>query len=155
MTVRSGRQKPGQPKNDEYYTPKFIFDGLGLLFDLDVAAPLIQTNVPALQKYTIVEDGLSQPWNGLIWMNPPFSKANPWADRFMEHRNGIALLPATQGKWFERIWQDADAFLLLSRLKFDRPDNLRRDVFMPTFLIAYGDVSVEALSKSNLGKARQ
>jgi hypothetical protein len=149
------RQKKGNPKNDEYYTPKFIFDALGLTFDLDVAAPEIKTNVPARAKFTAGIDGLSQPWTGLVWMNPPFSKTEPWADRFMEHGNGIALLPTSKAKWYGRIWSSVDGLVLLpSRFKFDRLDGVRSDIYMPTVLAAMGDVSYQALLCSNLGRVR-
>lgn len=150
------RQRVGNPKNDEYYTPKFIFDGLGLLFDLDVAAPEIDTHVPAIKKYTQKDDGLQQPWNGLIWMNPPFSKTEPWADRFMQHGNGIALLPTSKAKWYSRIWHTVDGIVLLpSRFKFERLDGIRSDIYMPTVLVAMGEISYQALIESNLGRVRK
>jgi hypothetical protein len=95
---------------DECYTPKWIFDKLGLLFDLDVASsnhPLIE--VPAKQRYTIEDDALSKPWFGRVWMNPPFTKVTPWVDKFLEHGNGLCLVPtSSNGKWGNKLW-DSDA----------------------------------------------
>ena len=34
-----------RPKNDECYTPQWVFDAMGLRFDLDVAAPIDRTRV--------------------------------------------------------------------------------------------------------------
>lgn len=149
------RQKSGNPKNDEFYTPAFIFKALGLTFDLDVAAPEIETNVPASQKYTLNIDGLSQEWFGLVWMNPPFSKTEPWADRFLAHGNGVALLPTSKAKWFGRIWAQGDGVLLLPpRFKFDRLDGLRSDIYMPTVLVSMGSLATKALRRSGLGRMR-
>jgi len=48
--------------SDDWYTPAWIFDGLGLTFDLDVASPDGGAeNVPALKWYTVGDDGLGQP----------------------------------------------------------------------------------------------
>ena len=95
---------------DECYTPKWIFDKLGLVFDLDVASsnhPLIE--VPAKQRYTIKDDALSKPWFGRVWMNPPFTKVTPWVDKFLEHGNGLCLVPtSSNGKWGNKLW-DSDA----------------------------------------------
>jgi hypothetical protein len=58
--------------SDDYYTPPWIFETLGLTFDLDVASPPGGIDwIPARRYFTIADDGLSQPWQGFVWMNPP------------------------------------------------------------------------------------
>src|SRR5690606_35780948 len=53
------------PASDDYYTPAWLFDALGLTFDLDVASPPGGVEwVPAARFYTVEDDGLSQPWTG-------------------------------------------------------------------------------------------
>ena len=135
------------PKNDECYTPKWIFDQLGLVFDLDVAHPIdYQTYVPAKVKYTIKDDGLSKEWFGNVWMNPPYSKPSPWVNKFIEHKRGIAMLPLSQSYWSKEIWNAADAITLTERQpKFLRPDGSEQGVRFPTFLFALGEENVEAL----------
>ena len=83
--------------NDDWYTPPWVFDAAGIVFDLDVAAPVdpSRRTCPARSYLTPVEDGLAQPWQGVVWMNPPFSGSRPWVERFAEHRSGLALLPAS------------------------------------------------------------
>lgn len=149
------RTKAGNPKNDEFYTPKYIFDRIGIPFDLDVAAPIGGTHVPADRYYTQQDDGLAQEWAGLIWMNPPFSAPTLWVDKFITHANGIALLPTSKAKWFKRIWEEADCILMVaSNFKFDRPDDQRSDIFMPTVLVGMGVKSCDALRASGLGRVR-
>lgn len=149
------RTKTGNPKNDEFYTPKYIFDHIGISFDLDVAAPIGGASVPADRYYTAADDGLIQPWAGLVWMNPPFSSPTPWVNKFIEHGNGIALLPTSKAKWFKMIWEQSDAILMVeSNFKFDRPDEQRADIFMPTVLISMGQKSTDALKASGLGRVR-
>ena len=67
--------------NDECYTPKWIFDTLGLTFDVDVCAPAGGIHyIPAVTHYSMIDDGLSKEWVGRVWMNPPYSKPKEWVD---------------------------------------------------------------------------
>jgi hypothetical protein len=64
--------------SDDCYTPRWVFDAMRLSFDLDVAAPVGgPRHVPAMRYYTPDDDGLSQPWDGLVWCNPPYSHFRP------------------------------------------------------------------------------
>ncbi len=49
------------------------------MFDLDVAA--CEESHHADVFYTVESDGLSQPWFGRCWCNPPYSNIAPWVDR--------------------------------------------------------------------------
>ena len=141
---------------DEHFTPKWLFDALGLEFDLDVSSPIdIKTHVPAKNRYTIIDNGLEQPWFGNVWCNPPYSKPTPWVDKFIEHGCGLALLPMTRGKWWFRLWNQVDAIMPVAYdLKFELPDGKKRPITFNPVLFAFGDVNVQALKKSNLHKIR-
>ena len=143
-------------KSDEWYTPKYVFDALGCTFDLDVANGAVSgANVPCLER--IGADSLMAPWQGLVWMNPPFGGRNgivPWLDKFFAHGNGIALTPdRTSTDW----WQDAalrsDAILFFrAKVKFERPDgSIGASPSTGTTLFACGPVAVTALVRSRLG----
>lgn len=78
---------------DDWYTPAWIFDGLGLRFHLDVASPDEPlTWIPTDARFTVADDGLTQAWHGLVWCNPPYSEPLPWCRRWAEHANGLILL---------------------------------------------------------------
>jgi hypothetical protein len=139
--------------SDDYYTPKWIFDAMGLKFDLDVCAPPGGVSwIPAKRHYSMKDDGLAAPWRGRVWMNPPYSKPTPWVDRFIEHGHGVALVPFTRGMWMSRIW-DSDAGLVRMpyNLKFHRNDKMLSIVWA-TVLVALGDECVEAIAR--VGKVR-
>ena len=56
----------GGSKNDEMYTPEWIFEKLGLTFDVDVCAP--ENGIPwlpASKHYSIKDDGLAQEFTWL------------------------------------------------------------------------------------------
>lgn len=78
--------------SDDWYTPPWIFDGLGLRFDLDVAHPDAPSSVPADRFFTVADDGLSQEWTGLVWCNPPYSVPTQWCDRWAHHEGGGLIL---------------------------------------------------------------
>jgi len=138
--------------SDDYYTPKWIFDTLGLHFDLDVASPPHATNVPCDRYYTQADDGLAQEWHGRVWMNPPFSKPRPWVERWLEHGNGIALLPmAKDTRWLTQIWNSDARIVMTPRIGFERLGRIT-EISFPTALWALGDDNIEALH--NFGRVR-
>jgi len=114
--------------SDEWYTPRAVFDALGCWFDLDVAgASQAPGHVPTNHSIILPRDGLAEPWNGFVWMNPPFGGRNgivPWLDRFFAHGNGIALTPdRTSAPWWQDAAHRADAILFTrGKPKFERPD---------------------------------
>jgi hypothetical protein len=140
--------------SDDYYTPKWIFDTLGLHFDLDVASPPHATNVPCDRYFTQADDGLSQDWHGRVWMNPPFSHSEKWVDRWIEHSNGIALLPLVKNTgWGTKLWNSNAAVHFPSfELKFEKDGKDNQRIWPPVWLWAKGDDNIEALH--NFGTVR-
>jgi hypothetical protein len=117
-------------QSDEWYTPPEIFKAIGLQFTLDVASPGrdVVPWVPA--KYCISENSLEENWFGRVWMNPPFGGRNaylPWAEKFVQHGNGIALAPdRTSAPWWQWLAHRVDGiFFLAPKVKFIRPDGTR------------------------------
>lgn len=141
--------------SDEWYTPKYIFDALGCRFDLDVASPPRQTHVPCSARLT--SQALEADWHGFVWMNPPFGGRNglvPWLDKFVEHGNGIALVPdRTSAPWFQDLANKADRILFVGpKVKFERPDGtLGKSPSTGTALAAVGINGIVALE--NAGRA--
>jgi phage N-6-adenine-methyltransferase len=80
---------------EAWFTPAWVFKGLGLTFDLDVAAPPGGVPwIPARRYFTEADDGLAQPWEGVVWCNPPYSAPTPWCKRFAEHDEMALLIRA-------------------------------------------------------------
>lgn len=112
---------------DEWYTPQSVFDALGTSFDLDPCSQESCSWVPARRRYTVRDDGLAQPWDGFVWMNPPYGGRNgvvPWLERFIAHGNGIAIVRAyTSAGWFHEWATRADLWLFpKGKTKFVRAD---------------------------------
>ncbi|PYD63530.1 adenine methyltransferase [Gluconacetobacter entanii] len=147
---------PGQ--SDEWFTPPEIFEALGVTFDLDVAQPETGRaflSVPCRRFLTVSDNGLTAPWDGFVWMNPPFGGRNgvvPWLRRFMDHANGIACVNAlTSSGWFHDFAPHADALLFpRGKTKFLRPDGTRgNSPGNGVVLIGAGMQAVEALADAH------
>lgn len=107
--------EPSIGKSDDWYTPPEFFDALGLRYALDPCSPGPGHWVPADKIYTKSDDGLSQPWHGLVFMNPPFGARNehvPWLLKFFDHGNGIAVARAyTSSDWWHAHMPRAQTIL--------------------------------------------
>ncbi|MDB5716493.1 MAG: hypothetical protein JWO15_3890 [Sphingomonadales bacterium] len=135
-------------ETDERYTPRWVFDALGEKFDLDPASPpLGVSQVPTAAVWTKDDDGLTQPWHGFVWCNPPFSIATPWADRFMEHGCGLWLGPIANAAWHDRMTRASDAMILLRDFAFIGRNHAMKRSSMPLSMHAFGDRATVALRR--------
>jgi DNA N-6-adenine-methyltransferase (Dam) len=137
----------------DWYTPPWIFEEMGLSFDLDPCSPKGGVHwIPKKKYYTIEDDGLTQPWDGLVWCNPPYGKYTAaWLKRMNQHRNGMSLVFArTDCAWFHDSVAHSDAILFLrGRVKF--VDGLGKTggsgAGSGSMLIAWGDECKNTLIK--------
>lgn len=144
---------------DEWLTPPEIVEAVGT-FDLDPCSPINRPWPTAARHLTIEEDGLAQPWEGLVWMNPPYGRATgEWLRKLADHPDGgIALIFArTETSFFcEQVWGRADALLFIAgRLHFHHVDGSRASANAggPSALVAFGPTAVGRLHRSGIGGA--
>jgi hypothetical protein len=128
--------------SDDCYTPRWVFDAMGLQFDLDVAAPVGGPwHVPCARYYTAADDGLAQPWDGLVWCNPPYSRFMVWAERWTNARGALMGLVQPLNHYLATVFDFADVVTFM-HCEFARPDGtsvrLRQSVF-----VAFRDVGTE------------
>jgi hypothetical protein len=141
-------------KSVEWYTPAWVFDSLGIEFDLDPSSPHdIETVVPAKTKYNVFDNGLNKPWFGRVWLNPPYGKETPfWMRRMISHKNGIALVfSRTDTNWCQEAMRSADAMLFISgRIEFvpGRENQHKKSrCGAGTVMFAWGTDCTQALEK--------
>lgn len=139
-------------KSQIHLTPKWIINALGP-FDLDPCAATERPWDCATVNYVEADDGLSMPWFGRVWLNPPFDRYQvaQWVQKLADHNDGIALLHArTETEWFKPIWRSADAILFMDqRIKFFRPDGTEQPANSgaPPVLAAFGEHNAAALKR--------
>lgn len=134
-----------------WLTPKELTDQLGP-FDLDPCAADPRPYDIAKKNYCEADDGLSQPWKGFVWCNPPYStETGKWLDRMAEHNNGIGLVFArTDTQAMQRALRSADAvFFIAKRISFlegTPPHKVgTKNSGAPSVLLAWGDKAVDRL----------
>lgn len=114
-------------KTDLYETPQDFFNQLDaeFYFDLDVCA--LPENAKCKRYYTPEMDGLSQPWEGVCWCNPPYGREiGAWVSKARLASDAgntvVMLLPArTDTEWFHKYIYKQDRVELRfvrRRLKF-------------------------------------
>ena len=142
-----------------WVSPRFVTDALGV-FDLDPCSfeghpwPVAADNWCLPQR-----DGMSEPWHGRVWLNPPYGQeCADWLRKLGDHGNGIALVFArTETAMFQKwVFPRASGILFLSgRLYFHFPDGTRAkaNAGAPSCLIAYGAANAEILRTCGLAGA--
>ena len=71
MTLTSGLKATG---NIVQETPQDFFDFLNGIFRFDLDVCALPENAKCERFYTPEDDGLSQPWDGGVWCNPPYGR---------------------------------------------------------------------------------
>jgi ParB family chromosome partitioning protein len=125
--------------NNEWHTPEDYIEAARAVMggiDLDPASnAAAQRTVRAAHYFTKADDGLTKPWRGKVWLNPPYSK--PLIADFVEklveeyqagHATSAILLThaSTDTGYFHLALKVARVFCLtLGRVRFITPDNAR------------------------------
>ena len=115
-------------KSAEHYTPDHVIELVRRFFpdgiDLDPCADPGK-RVPAHTHYCQADNGLSLPWSGHVYMNPPYGRQiGGWIRKAIDEvqsgraREIVALLPVrTDTKWFAML-RDFPVCLVRGRLTF-------------------------------------
>jgi len=153
-----GFEKPNKGKTDDWLTPFALLQRLGT-FDLDpCGCPGMPWPTASATYFLPEHDGLTEPWHGRVWCNPPYgSNVGDWARRMAEHQNGIMLIFARTdtATWQRDVFPFADATLLLDgRVHFYRVSGERgKSGTAPSALLAYGQTNVDALRNAGMAGA--
>lgn len=72
-------------KSVVWETPQDLFDKLNAEFHFDLDVCALPENAKCKRYYTPEDDGLSQPWNGVCWCNPPYGRTiGKWVQKAYE-----------------------------------------------------------------------
>lgn len=117
---------------NEWYTPKEYIDAaravLGVIQLDPASSKTANKTVKAKTYYTVQDNGLSKPWAGTVWMNPPYASelVAKFAAKLVEHVNELEVEEAivlvnnaTETAWFRALAGIASAIIFPnSRVKF-------------------------------------
>lgn len=115
---------------DLWSTPRDFFDRCAARFgpfDLDVCAS--DENAKCVRYFTAEQDGLSLPWNGVCWMNPPYGRSiGKWMQKAYESSldgaTVVCLVPArTDTAWWHDYAIKGEVEFIRGRLKFGGSTN--------------------------------
>ena len=123
--------------NNEWYTPHDYIVGarhfLGTV-DLDPASSEVANyEVGAGTYYTAEDDGLTKPWAGRVWMNPPYSSEliGKFVTKLCDHivagdvtAAAVLVNNATETAWFQELLRHAHHLCFPDRrIRFLNEDN--------------------------------
>lgn len=107
----------------EWYTPleyiEAARDVMGSINCDPASSTLAQKCVDATVYYTIQENGLTKPWRGTVWLNPPYAASviRPFVEKLIGHLDSGAVSQAimlthcnSDTRWYHDAWQHCAAF---------------------------------------------
>jgi phage N-6-adenine-methyltransferase len=134
--------------HQSWETPPELLDALYRVFnrfDLDPCAPRrTRPSVRARSHFTAEDDGLSLPWHGTVFLNPPYGRTlAAWVAKAHHEastgraRTVTALIPARPDTryWHEHIAGKATVYFLRGRLRFS---GSTQSAPFPSALIVWG-----------------
>ena len=160
--VTQGLQKGGSrptwwqsSEDDDWWTPQWLFDLLNIEFGFELDVCASPANHKCERYFSREQDGLSQEWIGVCWMNPPYGRTGggsiyDWIKKAYESARGgstiVCLVPArTDTAWWWDFCICGEVRFLKGRIKFENSDNSAPFpsaivVFRP--LVAHNDAKV-------------
>lgn len=144
LDVLHSTKGAGNEGADQWNTPDEIIEFVARVLggiDLDPCSDAGR-NVPAARHYTQSDDGLSKPWRGTVYVNPPYSEAKAWVDKLNEEiaasnvTGAVVLVPARPDtRWFDAL-RDYPVCFVRGRLRFK---GARDPAPFPSALFYLGD----------------
>ncbi len=108
--------------SDKWNTPKWIADMLGPFTTDPCSNPT--SHVVAEHRYSLEndQDGLTLPWFGSVFLNWPYSKPLPWAERVRDHLGPWCVLAKLDPscRWYARLMEVSPTVApFRKRIKFE------------------------------------
>lgn len=146
---------PKESVKNFFITPPEIVNALGIKFDLDPCASLVQPWDLASENITSKDDGLNTTWDGCVWCHPPHEmNISNWMKKNIRHKYSIAFFIANvHARSFQsHVLNKADGILFLRSRKrmFKEDGSLGATGYIePMVLASYGAKCTEALSEAH------
>ena len=134
--------------NDNLQTPKYIIDALGS-FDLDPCAGAFTDIGIKNISDQLGGCGLSEKWEGCVYVNPPFSQKEKWIQKMIDHGNGILLLPERgSAPWFGPLAKSCGCYFVMGKkINFIGGSSSNN---VGSVLFPFGNEAIEKIKNSGL-----
>lgn len=135
-------------KTDQSETPQWLFDELNKEFEFTLDVCATADNAKCKEFFSPEDDGLSQDWRGVCWMNPPYGrKISEWIEKaYKESQNGatvVCLVPSrTDTRWWHDYCVKGEIRFLKGRLKFG---NCKNSAPFPSAIVVFRQKAKEFL----------
>lgn len=127
---------------DERYTPAWMFEGMNVEFDLDLAGPAGGIDyLPAARTITKEDDSLTVDWSGnFAWCNPPFSSAADFGRKWLaEIEEGVWLGPMSHSTQYRvDLMKSAENIWFPNELEFHLLGGAAEGIAFPVFVAGFG-----------------
>ena len=112
---------------DNWSTPDLLFEKLHDEFQFNLDACASEWNHKCQNYYTEKDDSLTRDWEGMVWMNPPYSKCGMWIKKAWEEcQKGstiVCLIPARiETNWFHDYCIEYEIRFIKGRVHFSDED---------------------------------
>lgn len=133
LNAISAAKKPyivNNSRNDQWFTPqRYVESARKVMGSIDLdpsSCAEANITVRATHFYSEEDDGLSQPWTGNVWLNPPYSKVRLFISKLLEssevNQAVILVNNGTETVWCKELASRASACVFhTGRLPFTKP----------------------------------
>ncbi len=135
---------------DMWATPQDFFDKLNARFKFQTDVCAVPGNAKCKKFFTPEQDGLSQEWSGVCWMNPPYGRGiGAWVEKaYLSARNTgatvVCLVPArVDTRWWHDYCMKGEITYIKGRLKFG---DARDSAPFPSAVVVFRPTVAEALA---------
>ena len=116
-------------KTDLWYTPEDFYQKYNSVYNFETDVCATDENAKCEKYFTEETDGLSQKWEGVCWMNPPYGRTiKQWMKKAyessLEGATVVCLVPArTDTNWWHDYAMKGSIEFIKGRLKFGGSKN--------------------------------
>lgn len=114
---------------EDWRTPDWLFAQVDAEFGFTLDACATAESAKCARYYTVADDGLSQPWEGVVWCNPPYGRGQlaKWVKKGCESARAGAVVVMLVPCWCDTRWwhqfvmAGAELRFISSRVEFHGP----------------------------------
>lgn len=129
-------------KTDQWATPLDFFNIWDEKYNFNLDAAADDSNAKCTKYYTKEDDGLHQPWEGVVWCNPPYGRQiGEWIKKgYEESLKGSVVVMLIPSRTDTKYWHDyvmkGDITFIKGRLKFGGSKN---SAPFPSAVVVFGE----------------